>query len=184
MIKYLFVFLNLCIIGSLSFATFANNIASDTTSNANSNSTSDTANWKVVFEKDPASRKKVCLMVSKTNKMQDGQSKTPVYLIYNGHIFFAKTKSNIDLSYPDLGLQIDKHPQHKISVLYKKSSAAFTSHTVKMRDEFIQGLDARLTLAFWPSWPKTGSFDSHFDLHEFNNTYTRFLKCKKEGVID
>ena len=180
MIKYLFVLLNLSISSALSFAAFANN----TTSNLNSNATSDTANWKVVFEEDPASGKKVCLMVSRTNKMQDGQSTTPVYLIYDGRIFFAKTKSNIDLSYPDLGLQIDKKPQHKISVLYKESSAAFTSNTVKMRDEFIHGLDARLTLAFWPSWPKTGRFDSHFDLREFSNTYTRFLKCKKEGVID
>jgi len=172
MIKYLFVLLNLCIVSALSISTSA------------SNTNSDTENWKVVFEKDPASRKKACLMVSRKNMMEDGQSKTPVYLIYNGRIFFAKTKSNIDLSYPDLGLQIDKQPQNKISVLYKESSAAFTSNTVKMRDDFIKGLDARLTLAFWPSWPKTSSFDSHFDLREFSDTYTRFLKCKKNGDID
>jgi len=171
MIKYLIMFINLCIYCALSV-------------NASASNNNDNANWKVVFENDPASRKKVCLMVSRKNMMEDGQSKTPVYLIYNGHIFFAKTKSNIDLSYPDLGLQIDKHPQHKISVLYKQSSAAFTSNTVEMRDEFIKGLDARLTLAFWPSWPRTSSFDSHFDLREFNDTYNRFLKCKKNGEID
>ncbi len=141
-------------------------------------------NWKVVFEEDPASKKKVCLMISKTKKMQDGQSKTPVYLIYNGAIFFAKTKSNIDLSYPNLGLQIDKYPQHKISVLYKKTSAAFTSNPLKIRKQFIEGLDARLTLGFWPSWPKTSSFNVHFDLREFSNTYKRFLNCRKNGSVD
>ena len=172
MIKYLIVLLNLSISGALPFSAFANN------------SVNDAKNWKVVFEEDPASRKNACLMISKSNKMDDGQSKTAVYLIYNGRIFFARTKSNIDLSYPDLGLQIDNQPQHKISVLYKESSAAFTSNTVKMRDEFIKGLNARLTLAFWPSWPKTGSFESHFDLREFSDTYIRFLKCRKDGAID
>jgi len=145
---------------------------------------SDTPNWKVVYADDPTTRKKTCLMMSASKRIEDGQSTTPVHLIYNGHIFFAKTKSNIDLSYPGLGLKVDNHSQHKISALYKETSAVFTLNTIKIRDQFISGLDAELTLGFWPSWPKTRSFTSHFNLHEFSDTYKRFLKCKKNGDID
>ncbi len=141
-------------------------------------------NWKVIFSEGPASRKKTCLMTSKTLTMQDGQTGTPVYLIYNGNIFFAKTHSNIDISYSGTGLKIDGHTQHPISVLYRKTNAAFTSHPLKIRNEFITGLDAELTLGFWPSWPKTSSFSVHFDLREFSNTYKRFLNCTIDGSID
>jgi hypothetical protein len=143
----------------------------------------DIQNWQLVLAEDPISNQTVCLMVSAMKQTEDGQTSTPVSLIYNGKIFIAKTKSNIDLSYPDIGLQADNHTPHNIDRLHKKTSVVFDAQAIQIRDEFIKGLNGKLTLGFWPTWPKTRSFVTEFDLRGFTKTYQAFRRCQKTGEL-
>ena len=60
-------------------------------------------NWTTVLAEDPLSGSMACLMVSSSQVIKDGQSSTDVHFVYNGQVFIAKTKSNIDLSYETTG---------------------------------------------------------------------------------
>ncbi len=143
----------------------------------------DTQNWQLILAEDPLSHQTACLMISATRQTDDGQSSTPVSLIFNGKVFIAKTKSNIDLSYPAIGLQVDDYKPHTIDRLNKDTNAVFENQAEKIREEFIKGLSGKLTLGFWPTWPKTRSYTTEFDLRGFTKTYEAFLRCQQTGEI-
>jgi hypothetical protein len=143
----------------------------------------DTQNWQLVLAEDPLEKHTSCLMVSATKQNDDGQATTPVSLIYNGKVFIAKTKSNIDLSYPNLGLQVDNKKPHNIDHLHKNNSVVFETQSPQILGEFIKGLTGKLTLGFWPTWPKTRSFTIDFDLRGFTKIYRNFQHCQKTGEI-
>ena len=99
------------------------------------------------------------------------------------NVFIAKTKSNIDLSYPEIGLKVDYNTPHTIDRLNKDTNAIFKNEAEQIRDEFIKGLSGKLTLGFWPSWPKTRAYTTEFDLRGFTKTYEAFLRCQQTGEI-
>jgi len=140
-------------------------------------------NWRVVVDKDPLSQQTGCLMMSAEKITKDGQTTTPVVILYNGNQFVVKTESNIDLSYVDSGLRVDAKNTHKIDRLYNRTDAVFEKESDQIRDEFIQGLRARLTFGFWPTWPKTHSHIIDFDLRGFTTARDTFLRCKKTGEL-
>lgn len=138
-------------------------------------------NWQVVITKDPVSKQSTCLLISSTKHTEDGQNSTPIKLIYNGEIFIAATDSNIDLSYADVGLQVDDHSRYTIDRLFKNTDAIFETDAERIRDEFKRGLNAKLILGFWPTWPVTKSYAIDFDLRGFTKAYNKFLQCKITG---
>jgi hypothetical protein len=144
----------------------------------------DEPNWQLVLGEDPMSNKTACLMTSAKKRIDDGQGSTPVSIIYNGKAFIAATESNIDLSYADLGLQVDKKKAHSIDRLFENDSVVFEQQSRQILDEFIAGLNGRLTLGFWPTWPKTRAFTVDFDLRGFTRSYERFRQCQHTGKID
>lgn len=143
----------------------------------------DTDNWQLVLAEDPFSSQTACLLVSAEKQSDDGQATTAVSLVYNGNLFMAKTESNIDLSYADLGLQVGNKKPHTIDRLHRKTSAVFETQAPQIRDEFIKGLKASLRLGFWPSWPTTRSYVIEFDLRGFTQAYEAFVQCQKTGEI-
>ena len=140
-------------------------------------------NWQAVIAKDPVSKQNTCLLISSTKHTEDGQTSTPVKLSYNGEIFIAITNSNIDLSYADVGLQVDDHSRHTIDRLFKNTSAIFETDAELIRDEFKRGLNAKLILGFWPTWPVNKSYALEFDLRGFTKAYNEFLQCEMSGNI-
>jgi hypothetical protein len=140
-------------------------------------------NWKVVIDKNPASQSSTCLMESATHVIDDGQTETPVKLLYTGMELYAITKSNIDLSYPETGLQIDSHQRHPVDQLHNKNTALFTKKIKKIHTQLIYGKKAQLGLGFWPTWPRTHTRIIEFDLTGYTKVYKKFLKCKKTGKL-
>lgn len=141
----------------------------------------ESVNWQTLVSEDPVSQKLVCLMVSNVQQIRDGQTTSPVQITYNGSLFFLKTDSNIDLSYPKLGLQVDNKALHPIGRVYKKTNVLFEDNVEQLRDEFIRGLNVKLTLGFWPTWPKTRAYEAHFNLKGFTKAYHQLLHCQKTG---
>jgi len=144
----------------------------------------DTLNWQLVLGEDPLTNRTSCLMISATRNIDDGQGRTPVSIIYNGRAFIATTESNIDLSYASLGLQVDNKKRHGIDRIFKRKNVVFEQHSAQIVDEFIAGLNGRLRLGFWPTWPKTQSFVADFDLRGFTRIYNEFRKCQVTGEVD
>lgn len=146
-------------------------------------STTVESNWKVETGEVPLSDQFGCYMVSSVQHSEDGQSGTPVRIVFNGTQFVVETESNLDLSYPDIGLQVDQNDYHKVDRLFKKVNAVFDSNTNQILDEFIRGLNARMTLGFWPSWPVTKSYQTQFNLRGFTRTYNEMVECQLEGSV-
>jgi len=133
-------------------------------------------NWKVRIDPDDRSR---CLMESVTHVVNDGQSETSVKLVYTGDALYAATKSNIDLEYRGIGLQVDRLEQHPIDEVYMKKTAVFARNIDKINKQFIDGINAKLTLGFWPLLPKTKTHVIEFSLIGYTKAYQQFLNCQK-----
>lgn len=140
-------------------------------------------NWKVIIADDPVSKTSRCLMESKTQVTEDGQTKTYVKLVYTGTGLYAATKSHIDLTYPGVGLQVDSNPQLKIDKLVKEKTAVFVKDISIIHKQFIHGAKAKLALGFWPTWPKTKTRIIEFSLFGYTKAYQQFQKCNKTGKL-
>ena len=141
------------------------------------------SNWQPVIGEDPLSQQTVCLLVSAQKQINDGQSTTPINIVYNGKAFIAQTRSNIDLSYAGVGLQVDNSKVHPVDRLLKKTHAVFETGADEIRQQFIAGISGKLTLGFWPSWPKTTAVVTNFNLIGFTKAYQAFLHCQKNGEL-
>lgn len=139
--------------------------------------------WHVVVAEDPVKGSTVCLLQSAMQKVDDGQTKTPVRLVYNGQALYAVTKSLIDVTYPHVGLQVDDNAQFAIDHLHKNKVAVFVSHSNEIHQQFIDGRKATLALGFWPTWPKTETREMKFDLIGYTKAYRQFEKCLEKGGV-
>lgn len=140
--------------------------------------TAEDDNWRVVIDNDPESPSR-CLMESATHIINDGHTETSVKLVYTGDALYAATKSDIDLSYPGVGLQVDRYEQHGIDGVYMEKTAVFNKAIEKIHRQFISGASAKLTLGFWPTLDKTESRVIEFNLYGYTKTYQQFLQCRK-----
>jgi len=140
-------------------------------------------NWSVTIAEDPVTHTVACLLESRTHTIDDGQTDTPVKLIFNGKQVYATTKSDIDISYPEIGLTIDKHDAHQFSKVHKNNIAIFASTAESIHKEFIAGKNAKLALGFWPTWPKTQTRIINFDLIGYTKAHQQFEECQKTGNL-
>lgn len=138
-------------------------------------------NWRVAVAEDPISRKNTCLLMAKEQTIQDGQSTTPVRIIYNGEVFIAVTESHIDLTYPGVGLSVDDQHTFKIDRLARRTLAVFESDVPGLREAFIKGIKGRLALGFWPTWPKGDTIVMDFSLIGFTKAEQAFQACRESG---
>ena len=103
-------------------------------------------------------------------------------LIYSGSAFYAVTNSRIDLSYPNVGLQVGTEPVNKIERLHNKNTAVFANNKL-IHKQFVAGRTAKLSLGFWPTWPKTITRVIEFDLVGYTKAYRQLIKCQKNGKL-
>ena len=133
-------------------------------------------NWQVRIDPEDRTR---CLLESVKYVFNDGQAETSAKLVYTGDALYAATKSNIDLDYPGIGLQVDRLEQHPIDEVSMKKTAVFNKNIDKLHQQFIDGANAKLTLGFWQLIPKTKVHVIEFSLFGYTKAYQQFLKCKK-----
>ena len=138
-------------------------------------------NWKTVVGLDQLTQASGCLIESAELTINDGQATTPVKFIYNGKVFVVVTKSNIDLTYPDVGLQVDDYEQLPIDRTYKNTSVVFEDKADQIKEQFIKGYTAKLALGFWPSWPQGETIITEFSLIGFTEAYNELVACQESG---
>ncbi|UCE88586.1 MAG: hypothetical protein JSW10_09620, partial [Pseudomonadota bacterium] len=139
--------------------------------------------WRAVVGNDPLQGKTACLMESAQVAVNDGQTTTPVRFLYNGTAFLVTTKSNIDQSYPNVGLQVDTHAPFAIDRVHKETHVIFAKDAEQIRAQFIRGLRAKLSLGFWPTWPQGETVVAEFSLIGFTKAHEKFLQCQRTGRL-
>jgi hypothetical protein len=140
--------------------------------------------WRAVVGYDPLQGRTACLLESAPVTVHDGQLMTPVRILYNGTAFLATTQSNIDLSYPNVGLQVDSAAPVAIERVYKDTNVIFEHDARLIKAHFIRGSMARLSLGFWPTWPKGEAVDAEFSLIGFSRAHEEFLACEQSGLLE
>lgn len=133
------------------------------------------AAWTAVVRPDPVTRQSRCLLISETQTTPDGYDATPVFLTLDGASLRVITESELDASFADLQLVVDKDPPLRSNMItHHKMVLVFDQELPKLIEQFRAGKQATVYLRFWPTWPATQSFPISFTLAGFSKAHDRF----------
>lgn len=127
------------------------------------------AAWTTALKPDPLTRQSRCLISSDPQSSPDGYGATPVTLIFNGASLLVVTESELDASFTDLQLVIDKNlPIRSTQITRNKMILVFDQDLPNLVRQLQTGRQAVVYLRFWPTWPTTESFAVPFSLAGFS----------------
>lgn len=130
------------------------------------------AAWTVVLKPDPLTRQSRCLALSEVRVTPDGYDSTPVTLVFNGVSLLAVTESELDPSFSDLKLVVDKEPPlFSQKLAHKNMTLVFDQDLPRLIQMLRTGRQAMVYLRFWPTWPVTESFAVPFNLLGFSKAF-------------
>ena len=130
------------------------------------------AAWTAAIKPDPITRQPRCLISSDPQTTPDGYDSTPVTLVFNGTTLLAITESELDESFADLQLVVDKEPPFRSTQLaHKKMTLVFDQDLPDLIRKLRIGKQAVVYLRFWPSWPATQLFPVPFSLAGFSKAH-------------
>ena len=133
------------------------------------------ADWKVL---NPPGNSKGCVLETEDTKMPDGYSETKVKLRLTPDALLVKTNSNIDLSFNDVGLVVDRKHFILADDVMDEKDVVFNSELGTIIEQFIKGLRVTLHMRFWPNYPATDNFKTTFTLIGFTKAYQEYQFCK------
>jgi len=127
------------------------------------------AAWSAALKPDPLTRQPRCLVSSDPQSTPDGYDTTPVSLIFSGASLLVVTESELDVSFADLQLVIDKNPPiRSAQITRNKMVLVFDQNLPDLVEQLRTGRQAVVYLRFWPTWPATESFAIPFSLAGFS----------------
>ena len=148
------------------------------------------AEWTVKREYNQMGNVARCVLVSDTLPVNDGYQETQAYILVSTDAIVVKTKTPLDDSFADIGLQVDKNDFITMDKVLEERSALFASSYTKILEQFKKELvplkkgqkpqisKVRVQLRFWPTWPATGTHDVEFSLAGFSKAYMDMVACK------
>ncbi|MDG4551338.1 MAG: hypothetical protein P9F19_08115 [Candidatus Contendobacter sp.] len=127
------------------------------------------AAWTAASKPDPLTRQSSCLVSSDPQSTPDGYGTTPVSLVFDGARLLVVTESELDSSFADLQLVIDKNPPiRSAEIARNKMALVFGRDLPDLVRQLRTGRQAVVYLRFWPTWPATESFAIPFSLVGFS----------------
>lgn len=108
----------------------------------------------------------------------DGYQKTAVYIVVDGASVAVKSASVLDPGFSDIGMQVDKKAFIAVDKITQDKTALFDSNYAVIIEQFKPGLEVRVQLRFWPTWPATGTHSASFSLIGFTKAFTEMSECK------
>lgn len=118
-----------------------------------------------------------CSLESDVVTAFDGYQDTHVRLIVRSDVVFIHTDAPLDTSFGDIGLQVDTQAFLLMDNVSARKTAVFTSQYARLIEQFKQGLNARLQLRFWPTWPATGTHAVTVSLIGFSKAFATMQAC-------
>lgn len=130
------------------------------------------ASWTAKIQPDPITRQQRCLLESDAVTTAAGHDDTtPVVLVFNGEILLVKTQSELDPSFADLQLTVDKNPPIRSDKVIQKNFLSFDQNLADLLKQLREGHQLTVYLRFWPTWPVTQSFPVPFSLAGFSKMH-------------
>lgn len=136
------------------------------------------ADWtvKTVARSDGAGVR--CVLESSRQTMPDGYQKTTAYISIAPRTVAVSSVSVLDGGFKDIGLVVDQGEFIPMDRLEGDRTAVFDSKYDRVVEQFKAGVQARLQLRFWPTWPATGPHSTTFSLIGFTKAYDQLSGCR------
>ena len=135
--------------------------------------------WTLDRRPNPVTKTTECLLISDPVTIADGYENTKVQVLLTTGILYVKTGSNIDLGYPQSGIQIDDGPVWAFDSVIKETSAKLDTHYKEVVSQFGFGKTVSAHLGFWPTWPMTETREASFSLKGVEDSISRLTECEK-----
>ncbi|MFQ5756690.1 MAG: hypothetical protein ACE5H7_11465 [Acidiferrobacterales bacterium] len=135
------------------------------------------AGWTAKRVLDPVKDETRCMLESTTKTINDGYQETAIVLRVDDKALQVATQSNIDPSKDDISMQVDKKQPIKMDKVYLEQNVIFEREIATIIKQFKEGLRARFTLRFWPTYPDTGQKTVTFSLIGFTKAYGGLPDC-------
>ena len=133
------------------------------------------ASWTAAVQPDPVTRQARCLLSSESTVISAGHDDTtPVTLVFNGSSLLVVTQSELDTSFADLQLVVDKNPPIRGDKTARKTILIFDQNLPDLIRQLREGRQATVYLRFWPTWPVTQLFPVNFNLAGFSKSHDAF----------
>lgn len=129
------------------------------------------AAWSVALKPDPLTRQPRCLASAELQSTPDGYDVTPVTLIFNGVSLLVVTESELDPSFADLQLVVDKNSPIRAARIARNMILVFDQDLPELVRQLRTGRQVVVYLRFWPTWPVTESFAVPFSLAGFSKAH-------------
>jgi hypothetical protein len=135
--------------------------------------------WTLDRRPNPLIKTTECLLISDPITIPDGYDKTRVKLLLTTNKLYVQTDSNIDLSYPHSGVQIDDSPVWAFDKVIKDTSTELGTHFKEALSRLDHGKTITVHLGFWPTWPMTKTREASFSLEGMKAAVTALTECEK-----
>jgi hypothetical protein len=119
-----------------------------------------------------------CVLESSRQSLPDGYQKTTAYISVAPRSVTVISVSALDGGFKDIGLVVDQGELIPMDRLEGDKTAVFDSQYDRVVEQFKVGLQARVQLRFWPTWPATGAHSTTFSLIGFTKAYDQLSGCR------
>lgn len=119
-----------------------------------------------------------CVLESSRESVWDGYQKTTAYISITARSVSLISAAPLDGAAGDIGLAVDDETFIKMDRLGGDKVASFDTKFDRLIEQFKAGIDARVQMRFWPTWPVTGAHPVTFSLIGFTRAYTQLSACR------
>jgi hypothetical protein len=134
-------------------------------------------NWTLDSGHDPVSGRERCFLRSATLRIQDGQGGSDIALIVTGDTLRVDTRSNVDMSYENTGLQVDSETAFPLQRLFGETDVLFDQRVDEIKRQFMSGSSVTVTMGFWPTWPVTEAYSARFAIGGYSEASAALKTC-------
>jgi hypothetical protein len=119
-----------------------------------------------------------CALESSPESLSDGYQTTTARLRVDAAHVTVTSPSAFDAGFGDIAIAVDEDAKVPMDRLADARTAVFESRYAALVEQFKRGLQARVMLRFWPTWPATGLHSASFSLIGFTRAYAQLHDCK------
>lgn len=135
------------------------------------------SNWTLDAGRDPVSKRNRCFLRSTTLRIEDGQGGSSISLIITADTLRIVTRSNVDLSYRNTGLQVDSNTAFPLQGLFGETDVLFDRRVSEITQQMRNGSSVTVTLGFWPTWPVTQAYSARFPISGYATASAALRTC-------
>jgi hypothetical protein len=118
------------------------------------------------------------VLQSERQALPDGYQETWAQIAVDDRTVRVTSASLLDPGDGDIGLAVDGGAFVRSDEVAGPRTAVFRTRYDTLIEEFKRGLQVRVQLRFWPTWPKTGPHHATFSLIGFTRAHARLADCR------